>query len=70
MMRTILLLKNLQKKVNMNNIKEIEKEIYLFKKDKNSQQGIEINTKLKKIIKNIGQILNLYIIIFILFSKI
>jgi hypothetical protein len=56
MMRTILLLKNLQKKVNMNNIKEIEKEIYLFKKDKNSQQGIEINTKLKKIIKNIGQI--------------
>lgn len=55
-MRTILLLKNLQKKVNMNNIKEIEKEIYLFKKDKNSQQGIEINTKLKKIIKNIGQI--------------
>ena len=69
-MRTILLLKNLQKKVNMNNIKEIEKEIYLFKKDKNSQQGIEINTKLKKIIKNIGQILNLYLIIFILFSKI
>ena len=56
MMRTILLLKNLQKKVNMNNIKEIEKEIYLFKKDKNSQQGIKINTKLKKIIKNIGQI--------------
>ena len=54
----------------MNDIKEIEKEINSFKKDKKSQQGIEINTKLKMIIKIMGKFLNLYIIIFILFSKI
>ncbi len=53
----------------MNDIKEIEKEINSFKKDKKSQQGIEINTKLKMIIKIMGKFLNLYII-FILFSKI